>query len=113
LQYFIWKNDATSILLIQSLIAAADRGVRVRALLDDIELEGLTGRVRAINSHPNIEIRIFNPFSVRTNMRLRILRLAEFVVDGMRLNHRMHNKLLIADNQIAILGGRNIGDEYF
>ena len=113
LQYFIWKNDATGILLIQSLIAAADRGVRIRGLLDDIELEGLTGRIRAINSHPNIEIRIFNPFSVRTNMRLRILRLTEFVLDGMRLNHRMHNKLLIVDNQAAILGGRNIGDEYF
>jgi len=113
LQYFIWKNDATGILLIQSLIAAADRGVRIRGLLDDIELEGLTGRIRAINSHPNIEIRIFNPFSIRTNMRLGVLRLTEFMVDGMRLNHRMHNKLLIVDNQAAILGGRNIGDEYF
>ena len=112
-QYFIWQNDPTGILVIEKLLAAADRGVRVRGLLDDVQLEGLVDRLSALNEHPNIEIRIFNPFSVRLRFELGLLRLAEFAIDGNRLNHRMHNKLLVADNQLAILGGRNIGDDYF
>lgn len=112
-QYFIWQNDASGVLVIERLLAAADRGVRVRGLLDDVQLEGFVDRLQALNQHPNVEIRIFNPFSVRLNQRLRLFRLAEFAVDGNRLNHRMHNKLMIADNQLAILGGRNIGDDYF
>jgi putative cardiolipin synthase len=78
-----------------------------------VELEGLVERLSAIGDHPNIEIRIFNPFSVRLGFRLGLFRLAEFAIDGNRLNHRMHNKLLVADNHLAILGGRNIGDDYF
>jgi putative cardiolipin synthase len=113
LQYFIWQNDPSGIFVIDRLLAAADRGVRVRALIDDVQLEGLVSRINAITKHPNIEVRIFNPFSVRFGMRLRLFRLAEFAIDGNRLNHRMHNKLLVADNQAAILGGRNIGDDYF
>ena len=113
LQYFIWQNDPSGIFLIERLLAAADRGVRIRALVDDVQLEGLVSRIHAITRHPNIEVRIFNPFSVRFGMRLRLFRLAEFAIDGNRLNHRMHNKLLIADNQAAVLGGRNIGDDYF
>ena len=113
LQYFIWQNDTTGILVIEKLLAAADRGVRVRALVDDIQLEGLVNRLNALEDHPNIEIRIFNPFSIRWRYELGILRLAEFAIDGNRLNHRMHNKLLMADNQIGILGGRNIGNDYF
>ena len=112
-QYYIWHNDATGILVIDKMLAAADRGVRVRALVDDIHLAGLVDRLSAINGHPNIEIRIFNPFSVRLRFQLGLFRLLEFAIDGNRLNHRMHNKLLVADNQLAILGGRNIGDEYF
>jgi putative cardiolipin synthase len=112
-QYYIWHNDATGILVIDKLLAAADRGVRVRALVDDIHLAGLVDRLTAFNGHPNIEVRIFNPFSVRLRFQLGLFRLLEFAIDGNRLNHRMHNKLLVADNQLAILGGRNIGDEYF
>ena len=112
-QYFIWKNDETGILLIESLLRAADRGVRVRALVDDAQLEGLIGRIAALDKHPNLEIRIFNPFNLRQNFRLHILRLAEFVIDGNRLNHRMHNKLMVADGKLAILGGRNLGNAYF
>ena len=112
-QYFIWQNDPTGILMIEKLLAAADRGVRVRALVDDIQLNGLIGRLSALDDHPNIEIRIFNPFSLRVRPTPGLFRLAEFAIDGNRLNHRMHNKLLVADNQLAIVGGRNIGDDYF
>jgi putative cardiolipin synthase len=113
LQYFIWQNDPTGILVVSKLLGAADRGVRIRGLLDDVQLEGLVSRLNALNEHPNIEIRIFNPFSVRLRSPLGVFRFAEFVIDGNRLNHRMHNKLMVADNQLAILGGRNIGDDYF
>ena len=112
-QYFIWQNDASGILLIDKLFEAADRGVRVRVLVDDIQLRGMVDRLKAIDDHPNVEIRIFNPFSVRWRFEMGLFRLAEFAIDGNRLNHRMHNKLMVADNQLAILGGRNIGDDYF
>jgi len=112
-QYFIWQNDPSGILVLDQMLLAADRGVRIRALIDDVQLEGLVSRLSAIGDHPNIEVRVFNPFSVRLGFRLGLFRLAEFAIDGNRLNHRMHNKLLIADNQLAILGGRNIGDDYF
>jgi putative cardiolipin synthase len=112
-QYFIWQNDPTGILVIRHMLLAADRGVRVRVLVDDIQLKGLVDRLAALDDHPNIEIRLFNPFSVRLRYQLGLLRLAEFAIDGNRLNHRMHNKLIVADNHIALLGGRNIGDDYF
>jgi putative cardiolipin synthase len=112
-QYFIWQNDPSGILVIDRLLRAADRGVRIRGLIDDVQLEGLVSRLNSIGKHPNIEIRIFNPFSVRLGFRLGLFRLMEFAIDGNRLNHRMHNKLLVVDNQIAMLGGRNIGDDYF
>lgn len=112
-QYFIWQNDSTGILVIEKLLQAADRGVRVRALIDDALMQGMISRLTVLNEHPNIEIRIFNPFSVRVPFPLELFRVAEFTIDGNRLNHRMHNKLLVADNQLAILGGRNIGDDYF
>lgn len=113
LQYFIWQNDPSGVLIIEKILSAADRGIRIRALVDDIQLQGLVNRLNALNNHPNIEIRVFNPFSVRWRYPIVIWRVAEFVIDGNRLNHRMHNKLLVADNQLAILGGRNIGDDYF
>jgi len=112
-QYFIWQNDPSGILIIDRLLAAADRGVRVRALVDDVQLEGLVPRLTVIGTHPNMEVRIFNPFSVRIGFQEDLFRLAEFAIDGNRLNHRMHNKLMVADNQLALLGGRNIGDDYF
>lgn|GEM_PF-3595669 len=72
-----------------------------------------TKAVSALNRHPNLEIKIYNPFSVRFRFPFAVFQVAEFAIDGNRLNHRMHNKLLVADNQLAILGGRNIGDDYF
>ncbi len=113
LQYFIWQNDPTGIFVVEKLLQAADRGVRVRALLDDIQLSGLVSKLNVLDTHPNIEIRIFNPFSLRMQFPLELFKVTEFAIDGNRLNHRMHNKLLVSDNQLAILGGRNIGDDYF
>ena len=110
-QYFIWQNDATGILVIEKLLQAADRGVRVRALIDDVQMQGQLSLLNVLDDHPNLDIRLFNPFSMRVPFPL--FRLMEFTIDGNRLNHRMHNKLLVADNQLAILGGRNIGDDYF
>ncbi len=112
-QYFIWNNDPTGILVIEKILRAADRGVYVRALLDDIFMQGLVSRLNVLNAHPNIEIRIFNPFSLRVLAPFELFRVAEFAIDGNRLNHRMHNKLLVTENKLAILGGRNIGDDYF
>lgn len=111
LQYYIFRNDDTGGLLTQALIRAADRGVRVRLLVDDLNLVTREDEVVALDSHPGIEVRIFNPFVARAASPL--ARLAGFVADPLRLNRRMHNKSFIADNQCAIVGGRNIGDEYF
>ena len=107
LQYYIWHADTTGGLLAEALWQAADRGVRVRLLLDDANTKGLDAAIAALDAHPNIEVRLFNPFANRS------MRLAAFVADFSRLNRRMHNKAFIADNQVAIVGGRNIGDEYF
>ena len=111
LQTFMWRGDATGALLLDRLFQAADRGVRVRILLDDIVLPGPDSQAAAINAHPNVEIRVFNPFAVRSPRMA--LRGAELLTRLSRLNHRMHNKLLLADNTIGIIGGRNIGNEYF
>jgi cardiolipin synthase C len=105
-QYYIWRGDMTGTLLFQALHDAADRGVRVRLLLDDNNTSGLDRILAALDSHPNIEIRVFNPFVVR-KPRL------GYLTDFFRANRRMHNKSFTADNQAAIIGGRNVGDEYF
>jgi len=110
-QYFLVVPDDTGKLLLDSLLRAADRGVRVRLLLDDAEAFEVDARLQPLEAHPNIEIRIFNPFIVRREMTP--LRWAEFVIGSRRLNYRMHNKLFIGDNAIAITGGRNVGDAYF
>ncbi|MCU7842992.1 MAG: phospholipase D family protein [Candidatus Thiodiazotropha sp. (ex Monitilora ramsayi)] len=107
LQYYIWHVDDTGLILIQRIIAAADRGVRVRLLLDDLDTAGKEIGLQTLNTHPNIEVRLFNPFVYRQ------ARLFDFVTDLKRINRRMHNKSLTADNQITIIGGRNIGNEYF
>ena len=110
-QYFIWKQDAVGSLLMERLLRAADRGVRVRLLVDDSFLSGEDEMMLAVDAHPNVEMRIFNPFQVRSSsMSYRYL---ENLNDYSRTNHRMHNKLLIADGQVAIAGGRNIASEYF
>ena len=106
-QYYIWHDDMTGKLMQKALLDAADRGVRVRLLLDDMDTSGKDGGLAALDSHPNIELRVFNPFTNRT------LRLADLFKGPVRLNHRMHNKSLTADNQVTIVGGRNIGNEYF
>lgn len=106
-QYYIWRNDITGALLFEALRKAADRGVRVRLLLDDNNTPGLDPVLSALDSHPHIEVRLFNPFVVRKHRWL------GFATDFARLNRRMHNKSFIADNQAAIIGGRNVGDEYF
>jgi cardiolipin synthase C len=107
IQYYIWRNDMSGTLLFEALRRAADRGVRVRLLLDDNNTSGLDVALAALDSHPNIAIKLFNPFMLR---RWRTL---NFLLDFSRLNRRMHNKTFTADGQVTIVGGRNIGDEYF
>ncbi len=106
-QYYIWRDDLTGTLLLDALRTAAARGVRVRLLLDDNNTGGLDPVLAALHRHPNIEVRLFNPFGMR---RWRGL---GYLGDFGRLNRRMHNKSFTADNQATIVGGRNIGDEYF
>ena len=106
-QYYIWDADTVGKLLINELILAADRGVRVRLLLDDYLTAGKDQGIAIVDDHPNIEIRIFNPF------RNRVLRQIDLVTDFIRVNRRMHNKAFITDNAVAVVGGRNIADHYF
>jgi putative cardiolipin synthase len=111
LEYYIFRQDETGQLLTEAVLRAADRGVRVRVLVDDGDtLEG-DQRIAALESHPQIEIRIFNPFVYRGHIEL--FRAVEFAFTASRLDYRMHNKLLVVDNAIALVGGRNIGDQYF
>jgi putative cardiolipin synthase len=107
LQYFLWDADSTGRILAEHLVHAADRGVRVRILIDDIYTQGRDAILTALDAHANIEVRVFNPFAHRSR------RLLDFVADFNRVNHRMHNKLFVMDNAVAIIGGRNIGDSYF
>ena len=111
LQYYIFANDMTGHLLMQHLLAAADRGVRVRMLIDDNNFDDKDHLFEALNSHPNIDIRLFNPLQTRNPSTLS--RAAQFMVEWRRLNRRMHNKSFIVDNTVAVIGGRNIGDPYF
>ena len=109
-QTYIWHADATGRYLAQALLAAADRGVRVRLLVDDLDARAKNAGFGALAAHPNIEVRLFNPFATRSGS----VRLAgEGLRDFGRINRRMHNKSWIADNRIALVGGRNLGDEYF
>ena len=109
LQYYIWHDDLTGRLLGREAWLAAERGVRVRILLDDINAIGKNDGLGALDRHPNIEVRLYNPFRNRAGFR-RLLEMAQRVVS---LNHRMHNKAWIADGRVAVVGGRNIGREYF
>jgi len=111
LEYFIFRGDETGRLLTDALIRAADRGVRVRVLVDDGDTVAGDEQISALDAHPNIEIRIFNPFVYRGHSNLR--RTIEFMFNSSRLDYRMHNKLLIVDNAVALIGGRNIGNQYF
>ena len=107
LQYYIWHDDLTGKVLHNRLLAAADRGVRVRLLLDDMDTAGKDDMLHIIDAHPNIEIRLYNPFAGRNS------RMGDYITDTRRINRRMHNKTLTVDNQATVFGGRNIGDEYF
>ena len=111
LQTFLWKEDPTGLKILRHILEAADRGVRVRLLLDDTFTVGENDMIFDIDQHPNIEYRIYNPFKRRyDSMALRyLMSLGEFS----RINHRMHNKVMVADNRAAIIGGRNLADEYF
>ena len=106
-QYYIWGKDMTGTLLFAALRQAGDRGVRVRLLLDDNNTSGLDATLTALDAHPNIEVRLFNPFVVRG------VRALGYLTDFARANRRMHNKSFTADSQVTIIGGRNVGDAYF
>lgn len=109
-QSYIWHMDLTGRYFLQELLQAADRGVRVRLLLDDMDARNENATFAALAAHPGIEVRTFNPFASRHGA-LRFV--AEATTSFERINRRMHNKSWIADNRIAVVGGRNIGDEYF
>jgi putative cardiolipin synthase len=106
-QYYIWRDDQTGYLLFDALWRAAERGVRVRLLLDDNNTKGLDEVIGVLDDHPNIEVRLYNPVAYRGS------RVMNFVTDFERVNRRMHNKSFTADNRATIVGGRNVGNEYF
>lgn len=110
LLYYIWEDDLSGRLLAQALLAAADRGVRVRLLLDDVNVLNRDPVYRALDRHPRIEVRLFNPIRNRDRGLQRGL---EIVLSLIPYNRRMHGKLWIADGRLALSGGRNIGDAYF
>jgi len=105
--YYIWDGDTSGRLLLKALFEAAERGVRVRLLLDDNGSEGLDETLAALSTRPDFEVRLFNPSQVRK------LKFASYFFDFFRMNRRMHNKAFIVDGAVAIVGGRNIADEYF
>lgn len=109
IQYYIWNSDASGHYLANRLLAAADRGVKVRVMLDDINLNEREDLLVALDSHPQIEIRIFNPIPTRRG----VTKWLNFLGDFSRLNRRMHNKSFTVDGAFSVVGGRNIGDEYF
>lgn len=106
-QYYLWHNDTTGKLLMYALLQAANRGVRVRILLDDIDTAEKDIELLTLHKHKNIEVRLFNPFPNRN------FRIFDIITDFFRINRRMHNKSFTVDNMLTIVGGRNIGDEYF
>ncbi|MHA6641405.1 phospholipase D-like domain-containing protein [Mesorhizobium sp. A623] len=110
LMYYLWHDDHTGRLLMQEVVRAAERGVRVRILLDDINSPNSDSAYQALDAHPNVELKLFNPSGMRNGSLLRGL---ELVFRLFAMTRRMHNKAWIADDTIAIVGGRNIGDAYF
>jgi putative cardiolipin synthase len=106
-QYYLFHDDLTGRLLVYYLLRAADRGVRVRLLVDDMAVAGMDDGIAALDSHPNFQVRVFNPFSRNS------ARTVQYVTRLGSVTRRMHNKSFTVDNTISILGGRNIGDEYF
>ena len=111
LQYYMWRSDVTGRLLAQEVLAAADRGVAVRLLLDDVFAPGRERTLAALDEHPRIAVRLFNGTRWRRFGALGFP--LELAFGGWHLNRRMHNKSWIADGCLAVVGGRNVGDEYF
>lgn len=107
LQYYIWKNDFIGHMMLHELLNAADRGVKVRLMIDDQNGTQLDDALKALSAHPNFEIKLFNPYKYRK------FRVIDYVFRLSNINHRMHNKLIVADGVIAVTGGRNISREYF
>ncbi|WP_287322136.1 phospholipase D-like domain-containing protein [Mesorhizobium sp.] len=110
LMYYLWHDDHTGRLLLQEVFRAAERGVRVRMLLDDANPRKNDAAYLALSNHPNIELKLFNPSGVRQRS---VMRAVEIVLRLFALTRRMHNKAWIADDNVAIVGGRNVGDAYF
>ncbi len=108
--YFLWKNDESGKVLIQRMLAAAERGVRVRALIDDSMTESDPGYLALFGAHPNIEVRLYKPFGPKKKS---ILRWVDYATHMKVIDRRMHNKLYVVDASMEIVGGRNIGNEYF
>lgn len=106
-QYYIWHADLTGLLLLRHLRDAADRGVRVRLLVDDNGITGLDPILAELDRHPSFEVRLYNPFVIRSP------KFVNYLFDFSRLNHRMHNKSFTVDGVVTVAGGRNVGDEYF
>ena len=107
LQYYIWDNDKVGSLALHALIRAADRGVKIRLLIDDNNAKSTEGIFLALAQHPNIEVKLFNPY------RFRKYRALDMILDLKRINRRMHNKSFIADHQVALIGGRNMTNQYY
>lgn len=107
LQYYIWDNDKIGSMALHSIIQAADRGVKVRLLIDDNNAKQMEGIYLALDQHSNIDVRLYNPY------RFRHYRAMDMVLNLKRINRRMHNKSFIADNQIALIGGRNMSNQYY
>lgn len=106
-QYYLISSDIVGYAFVHVLLRAADRGVRVRLLLDDVQTQGYDAGLAAFNAHPNVEVRVFNPFARRS------WRFFDGVTDFSRVNRRMHNKSFTVDNQVTLIGGRNMASEYF
>ncbi|MGL4717180.1 MAG: phospholipase D-like domain-containing protein, partial [Aeromonas sp.] len=109
-QYYSWEEDSSGKLLLGELLHAARRGVKVQLLVDDL-YAGDNRLLERVAHYPGIEVRLFNPFWLRGWRPLALL--LEGLLSFRRLNHRMHNKLLLVDGKLALIGGRNIGDRYF
>jgi putative cardiolipin synthase len=111
LQYFIFRGDQSGLMLADELRRAADRGVRIRLLVDDGDTAPGDEQILRLDGHPNVQVRVFNPFDYRRHNTL--LRNVDFILHRARLDYRMHDKLMVCDDAIALLGGRNVGNQYF
>lgn len=107
LQYYIWQDDFIGHMMLHELLNAADRGVKIRLMIDDQNGTQLDDALKGLAAHPNFEIKLFNPYKYRK------FRVIDYVFRLKNINHRMHNKLIVADGVIAVTGGRNISREYF